>query len=241
MRHLLTILAIYTFQISYSQELDIFQNDSLYSMNKISSRTMYSLKDTSLQKELVTTYNPTGQKSKQFWYWNGDSNFHNVQTFYYSSTGLISSLIDSFANGTVEITNYFYDNNLLKHQVTLDQNNDTCDFRFYPSKNMTIKRWYMDGKPYRYDTTIFERKNIKFEYYGMERYSGSNDLSRWHYKYINQFDTSGNLVKISFGGRANNSTTKYTYDNRNLLKYKDDVLMKQGKIAMRMQYTFIYE
>jgi len=195
---------------------------------------MYSVYDSTLQKELVTYYNSAGKKIKQFWYWNGDSNFHNVEIFYYSKRELISSLIDSFADRNLETTSYFYENNNLKDQITLDQNNDTCDFRSYPNEKTTIERWYRDGKPYRYDTTIFERENIKLEYYGLEISQNPDDFSRWHYKFFNQFDSNGNLVKVFFGGTSINSFTKYTYDNQNLLKTKQEVLTDRGKVTIRM-------
>jgi hypothetical protein len=119
MKPLFSIMAILTLQICYSQELDIFQNDSIYFKYKISLRTMYSVNGGKLQKELVTRYNSAGQKTKQFWYWNGEKEYHNFETCYYSHNGLLTSLIDSFANGNIETTIYYYDNNHnLKKRVT---------------------------------------------------------------------------------------------------------------------------
>ena len=116
-------------------------------MNKIAFRTMYSVNGSTLQKELVTHYNSAGQLSKQLWYWNGEKDFHNVETFYYSNNGQISSLIDSSADGNVEITTYCYDSNNLQKRITLNDK-DITDFRTYPNKSTTIKCWYMAGKPY---------------------------------------------------------------------------------------------
>ena len=202
---------------------------------------MYSVFDSTLQKELVTYYNSAGQKVKQFWYWNGDPNFHNVETFCYLNNGLISSLTDSFAEGNIETTRYFYENNNCKLQVTLNKHNDTCDFRSYPNKNTTIKRWYREGKPYRYDTTIFEKENVELEYYGTENSENPDDITRWHYKFLNRFDLNGNLVKVFSGGLLANSFTEYIYDNQNLLKKKQQVFINKGKVSLRMEYSFTYE
>ena len=66
MRLLIALIFLFSVQISYSQELDIFQNDSIYAKNKISSRTMYSINGSTLQKEIMTYYNSAGKKIKQF-------------------------------------------------------------------------------------------------------------------------------------------------------------------------------
>ena len=107
MNHLVTVLAILTCHFCYSQEKDIFQNDSIYMKNKIAVRIMYSINDGALQKEMVTQYNSRGQIIKQYWFWNGDSNFHNVETFYYSTLNLLTTLIDSFSDGSLEKTRLF--------------------------------------------------------------------------------------------------------------------------------------
>ena len=242
MRHILILSTILTFQVCNSQELDIFQNDSIYAKNKIAVRTMYSINGPNLQKELVTYYNPSGQKVKQFWYWNGDKNFHNVETFHYSNDGFIFRLVDSFADGSIQITNYFYENNILINQATIDQDNDTCDFRTYPNANTTIKRWYMDGKSYRYDTTIFEKENVKLEYYGSDCSENTGKCQRWHYKLSNDFDLHGNLVKVS--GKVEKpytSFTRYIYDKRNLLTKKQEIFYIKKKEVIRTEYYFTYE
>jgi len=186
------------------------------------------------QKELVTYYNPSGQKTKQYWYWNGEDKFHNVETFTYSENGTLTSLIDSFANGNIEMTNYVYENNVLKSQVTLNQQNDTCDFRVYPSRNVTIKCWYMQGKPYRIDTTVFEKENAKSEYYGTD-YS---DNTKWHYRFSNKFDSKGNLTSVE---NPHVSSTSYSYDNRNLLVKKQERMQFSGSQAVETEFIFEYQ
>jgi len=242
MKLVLIILATSTFQICNSQELDIFQNDSIYSKNRIAVRRMYSINGPTLQKEIVTYYNPSGQKVKQFWYWNGDKDFHNVETFQYSKDGAISRLVDSFADGNIQTTNYFYENNTLIGQVTTDQNNDTCDFRTYPNKTTTIQRWYMNGKPYRYDTTVFERENVKLEYYGIDCSDNIGKGDSWHYKFSNDFDSHGNLLKVSSKvEKPYTSFTRYVYDKRNLLIKKQEIFYIKKRETIRTEYHFTYE
>ena len=195
---------------------------------------MYSVQGKEKQKELVTWYNSRGQKTKQYWYWNGEEKFHNVETFIYSGNGTLISLIDSFADGNVEKTFYVYENNLLKRRETLNQKNDTCDFRFYPNENTTVKRWYMDGKPYRFDTTLFEKENVKLEYYGID-YS---DSAKWHYRFSNQFDLNGNLIRVK---SLPISVTTYTYNNRNLLVKKKEEIQFNRKQRVKMRYFFEYQ
>jgi hypothetical protein len=195
---------------------------------------MYSVQGKEKQKELVTCYNSRGQKTKQYWYWNGEEKFHNVETFIYSGNGTLISLIDSFADGNVEKTFYVYENNVLKRQETLNQKNDTCDFRFYPNENTTVKRWYMDGKPYRFDTTVFEKENVKLEYYGID-YS---DSAKWHYRFSNQFDLNGNLIRVK---SLPISVTTYTYNNRNLLVKKKEEIQFNRKQRVKMRYFFEYQ
>jgi hypothetical protein len=228
------ILSFFLFHCSYGQELDTYQNDSIYALNKISLTTMYSVQGKEKQKELVTYYNSRGQKTKQYWYWNGEEKFHNVETYLYSKNGMLTSLIDSFADGNIKKTNYVYENSVLKWRVTLNQKKDTCDFRFYPNENTTIKRWYMDGKPYRYDTTVFEKENVKLEYYGID-YS---DGAEWHYKFWNQFDLKGNLIRVE---SLPISITTYNYDSRNLLVKKQERFKFSRKQRIKMEYYFEYQ
>jgi hypothetical protein len=195
-----------------------------------------------MQKELVTYYNSAGQKIKQFWYWNGEPNFHNVEIFSYSTDSLISSLVDSFADGNIETTSYLYKNINLKQRVTFNQNNDTCDFRIYPDNNTTIKRWYTAGKSYRYDTTIFEKENIKSEYYGSENSQNEEKPFAWHYKFLNQFDSKGNVIMISFKvENPHKSFTRYIYDNRSLLIKKQEIFFAEKKEIIRTEYYFTYD
>ena len=152
------LIFVFFFNNSCSQELDTYQNDSIYAKNKISRRTMYFVFGDSSQKETVTEYNPSGKMMRQFWYWNGEKDFHNVETFYYPGNGVIFRATDSTKDGNIKLTTYNYENGILKSQVTFDELHDTCDFRVFPQKNITIRRWYRDGKPCRYDTTVFEIK-----------------------------------------------------------------------------------
>lgn len=242
MRTFLFIISILTLYNCYSQELDIFQNDSVYSKNKISSRTKYSVNGSTLQKELVTYYNQAGQKTKQFWFWNGDKNFHNVETFIYSTNGQLSSLIDSSADATVEITTFYYDNSQnLKKRVSL-QGADTTDVRVFPTKNTTIKRWYRSGKPYRFDTTIFEAENVKLEYWGSEISPNSDKEFKWHYIFYNEFDKQGNLTKVSANvERPHKQFTQYIYDKRGLLLRKQEIIFKLKKKIIQTEYYFTYD
>lgn len=233
MRTIFFILCFFLFHCSYSQELDIFQNDSIYAMNKIFVRTMYSVYGKKKQKELVTYYNPRGQKTKQYWFWNGDEEFHNVETFIYLDNGKLTSLIDSIANGNVEKTNYVYENDILKWDITLNQQSDTCEFGVHPNKNETIKNWYREGKPYRIDTTIFEKENVKLEYYGFD----NSDSIGWHYDFLNKFDVKGNLISVNLGRM---SSTRYLYDSRNLLIKKQGQMQFGGSQPIKTKYIFEY-
>jgi len=151
-----------------SQELDTFQNDSVYSKNSISRCIMYVVNDNALQKELVTNYNKQGKLIQRTWFWNGDTKFHNTEIFRYSKSGILTTITDSFVDKHVERTKFIYQNKVLTTSVEIDQNGDTTDYRLYPKKGLTIQGWYMSGKPYRYDTTLFEKENIKIEYYGID-------------------------------------------------------------------------
>jgi hypothetical protein len=238
MRTTLICLCLFVIQRSSSQELDIFQADSIYAKNRIAKRTMYSFQGKEKQKELITYYNAGGQTIKQYWYWNGEKQFHNVETFRYSDSGKLISIIDSSSDGNIEKTTFTYDNDVLKSRITVGHQNDTCDLRLYPNENTTIKWWYMDGKPYRCDTTIFERENVKLEYFGFD-YS---DNTKWHYNFSNQFDRNGSLVKVSAKVEGpNTSFTSYSYDNRNLLTKKQEHMSFNGKRSIQAEYNFEYE
>lgn len=241
MKAFLFVAAFLTVKFCYSQELDIFQSDTIYSKHKISKRTMFSVNGSTLQKEIVTHYNFTGQKIKQFRFWNGEKEFHNVETFYYSNNGQISSLIDSSADGNVEITVFFYNNADLQKRITLN-NNDTTDLRTYPNQNTTIKCWYMAGKPYRFDTTIFEKQNAKLEYWGSTISQNPYKVFRWHYNFKNEFDEHGNLVKVSAKvEKPYRSFTRYIYDERGLLITKQEIIYIKKKETIQMQYYFTYD
>ena len=202
---------------------------------------MYSVNGSTLQKELVTHYNSAGQLSKLFWYWNGEKDFHNFETFYYSNNRQISSLIDSSADGNVEITTYYYESNNLQKRITLN-NEDTTDFRTYPNISTSIKSWYMAGKPYRFDTTIFEKENAKLEYFGSEISQNPYNVFRWHYNFKNEFDEKGNLVKVfAKVEKPYKSFTKYIYDKRGLLLKKQEIIFIKKKEIIQMQYYFTYD
>ena len=195
---------------------------------------MYSVDGKARQKELVTYYNATGQKIKQYWYWNGDKHFHNIEIFIYSPNKVLTSLINTFADGSIETTKYVYENRVLKWELTINQKGDTCDYRIYPNKATTIQRWYREGKLYRVDTTIFEKENVKLENFGTE-YSNN---SKWDYKFINVFDAKGNLVRVENRGI---SLANYSYDIRNLLKAKKEVFKFSGNQSINMEYVFEYK
>jgi hypothetical protein len=242
MRILLTIFALLTIEKCFSQELDIIQNDSLYFKNKVTMRTMYSINGSDLQKELVTFYNQIGQKTKQFWYRNGEKDFHNVETFYYSNKGNLTSIIDSNQDGVIEITTINYDkkNNLL-NRITLNKN-DTIDFQIYPNQKTLIKCWYMGGKPYRVDTTIYETTSAEIEYFGLDKLHDCNKPFKWHYYYKNEFDKKGNLIKAS--GKLQKpfkSFGEYMYNKKGLLINKQTIIYNGNKSKTRMQYYFTYE
>ena len=203
---------------------------------------MYSVNGGILQKQIVTYYNSKGQKVRQFWFWNEEKEFHNVESFYYLDNGLISSLIDSSADGDVEKTTFYYNNsNILQKRVTLS-NTDTTELRTYPNENITIKCWYMSGKPYRFDTTIFEKENAKLEYFGSEKSSSSDKDFTWHYKFKNEFDEKGNLIKISARVEAPyKSFTRYIYDENGLLTKKQEIIFRKRKEIIQTQYYFTYE
>jgi len=55
----------------------------------------------------------------------------------------------------------------------------------------------MTGKPYRFDTTIFESETAKLEYFGSEKSQNPDKLFKWHFNFKNEFDEKGNLVKVS--------------------------------------------
>lgn len=203
---------------------------------------MYAVNGSTLQKEIVTHYNPAGKKVKQFWYWNGEKDFHNVETFYYSNNGQLSSLIDSSADGNIEITTFYYDDNHnLQKRVSL-RDNDTTEFRTYPNKNTTIKCWYMSSKAYRFDTTIFEKENAKLEYFGSEISRNTEKAFKWHYHFKNDFDQKGNLIQVSAKiERPFKSFTRYIYDKRGLLIKKQEIMFIKKKATIQSQNYFTYE
>ncbi|AEW00097.1 hypothetical protein A4D02_28815 [Niastella koreensis] len=203
---------------------------------------MYHMNGGTLQKDLVTHYNAAGQKTKQFWFWNGESRFHNVETFYYSRNGLPSSLIDSFADGNIEITTYYYDSNRnLKKRVTLNKK-DTIDFWTYPNKHTTIQRWYMEGKPYRFDTAIYEAETAMLEYFGTNKSQNAARGFKWHYKFKNKFDGKGNLVTVyAKVEKPYNSFTKYIYNKRGLLLKKQEIISVNKKKEIQTEYYFKYD
>jgi hypothetical protein len=237
MRIYIVILLLFSFCESYSQELDTYQNDSIYSKNKIYVRTMYTDIGDTLQKELVTYYNSHGKKLKQSWFFNGDLSANNTESFYYLNNGLLSYIINSIADGDTKKTTLFYDNNILKYQVTINSKKDTTDLRSFPGKTTTIQQWYDDGKPYRFDTTDFEKENVKIEYRGVDNIDGL----RWRYNYVNSFDSHGNLIKVD--GYLHGliiSSAKYFYDTRQLLIKKEETTFFSTKQHMTIIYTFIY-
>jgi hypothetical protein len=62
---------------------------------------MYSVQGKEKQKELVTHYNLRGQKTKQYWFWTVMNDFTMLKRLFIWKCKL-TSLIDSFANGTLE-------------------------------------------------------------------------------------------------------------------------------------------
>lgn len=241
MKLLIVIIAILGFGSCYAQSFNVFQVDSVYSINKVKARTMYSVRQTGLQKEIVTYYDQLGRKLRQLFFWNGEKDFHNVETFYYSKSGVLSELIDSFANGDIHKTHFLYNHNTLMAQCTIDQKSDTIAFRSYPREDIEIKSWYQDGKPYRFDTTIFEKENVTLKYFGVE-HSSSNEIVRWHYRFFNTFDKNGNLIKVSSNiNYFKKSFTRYFYDERSLLVKKQEVIVQDNKEVIDEEYIFKYE
>ena len=242
MKHLATIIALFTSSLCWSQEMDIFQNDSIYSKNKIKVRRMYHMNGTDLQKEIVTYYNSKGQKIKQYWFWNGDSDFHNVESFYYSKMNLLTSIVDSIADFGIQKTSFFYRGKTLLSQVTINQNRDTVYFKSFPDKRTEIQRWYSDGKPYRFDTTIYEKENVKSRYYGIDYSNPQKDYNRWNYKFLNEFDKNGNLTKVWSGAqKPYSSFIQYFYDKRNLLIRKKEMYTINKREVVLTEYSFVYQ
>ncbi len=96
----------------------------------------------------------------------------------------------------------------------------------------------MNRRPYRFDTTVFERENVKANYYGYDY----PDSIKWNYKYLNQFDSNGNLVKVSLKvAGPHTSFTSYSYDSRNLLFKKQEQIQMNGKLIINAVFVFEYE
>jgi hypothetical protein len=242
MKHYITLIILFFSNNCLAQELDIFQKDFIYQKNSISTRIMYCTNGDKLQKEIVTNYDTKGRLTKRFWFWNGESNFHNVETFYYLDSYLLSRIINSFADSTEETTRFFYENSVLKSSLTVDLNKDTIDYHNYSTRNQVIKTWYMNGKPYRYDTTIYEKPNAKMEYYGIDYSSNNPKYLRWHYRFKNHFDISENLIRTEFKSKLPTTNfTKYVYDKRDLLIKKEEVILSQKQERALRTYYFIYE
>lgn len=100
----------------------------------------------------------------------------------------------------------------------------------------------MEGTSYRYDTTIFEKENVKLEYYGIDCSENTGNCHRWHYKLSNDFDLHGNLIKVTSKVETpNTSFTSYVYDKRNLLTKKQEVVYIKKREVIRAEYYFTYE
>lgn len=236
------IIVLLVFQHCYSQELDIFQNDSVYRRNNVAVRTMYSVNGSKLQKEMVTHYNGAGQKTKQYWYWNGEKHYHNVELFSYSKEGQLATLVDSFATGKIEITTFYYDDNHhLYKRVTLNKK-DTTDVRTYPDRSTTIHSWYTAGKPYRCDTSIFETETAKLDFRGVDNMLIPGNPSYWHYTFKNEFDDKRNLVKVAADvWNPYQPFKRYIYDERGLLIKKQEVILSNKIEKIQMEYRFKYD
>lgn len=242
MKLFLSIIFIITFDVCYSQELDIFQDDSIYRKNKISTRTMFQLNRDMLQKEIVTYYNLKGQKVKQFWFRNWDKEYNNVETFIYSENGLLINIIDSSREKDIETTTFYYNLDKTPQKRVSIKKTDTSEFRIYPDRLTTIKYWYSSGKPYRIDTTVFEKENVKLEYFGFDQSLRSYNACEWHYRYKNHFDGKGNLIKASTKtGKSQKSIITYTYDDRGLLVSKYEAGFTRRRQMIGMRYYFAYE
>lgn len=220
---------------------------------------MYSINGNELQKHLVTSYNSLGQKVKQVKYLNGEKDFSNVETFYYSSNGALSSIVDSSNRGYVEVTTFNYnDNNILEFSIT-KKDSDTTEFRTYPNQNTIIRRSYY-GMTCRFDTTILEKPNVELEYFGSEasravQYSHLDsilyDLNdpriikrdiKWHYIYKNEFDTRGNLIKAKARvEKSHISLVTYAYNEKGLLINKIERYLIRKKTIVYIPHYFIYE
>ena len=203
---------------------------------------MYIKNGKNLQKEQVIRYNKKGQMITRTWFWNGEKNFHNTESFYYSISVQLKSINNSFADGTVEKTFYIYTNQSLKYSVSINQNKDTVDYQTYPNQKKVIKRWYMDGQAYRFDTTIFEKENVKLEYYGIDYNSVDSIPMKWHYIFKNKFNNNGSLIRTEYTSSVpTNSYTNYSYDKRGLLIKKEDVFYIKKEPGILLTYYFSYE
>ena len=173
---------------------------------------------------------------------NGE--WHYTQIFNYSDNGLLESIIDSTADTTTsEKSSYAYENGCLKFKIVVCANGDTAEFRFYPLPNVEVKRWYLQGKFYRCDTTVFERQNAQKNYQGAEWSATSDKIHTWNYKFNNKFDDNGNLIEVvSDAEKPYYAFAFYFYDNRNLLIKKVDGYTKDlKKKEPTGTYYFVYD
>lgn len=247
MRIFIMSLSLLGFFVANAQKFDIFQNDSVYAKNKISVRTMYQVwEDGKAEKKLVTYYNEQGKRLKQLWFEFDDTTTANrVETFHYSNSGLPSYIIDSFRYGKPEKTVFFYNQNVLKYEVTFKAGSDTERFVIYPAQNTWIQQRYEDGKAYAFDTAVFEKENVLIDYKHVDT---SEDGGKWHTKYINYFDGGGKLVMAEqvspalehYDYAGQHTITQYFYDERNLLTRKQQVFYYNHKETMKETYTFVY-
>ncbi len=241
MRNIIITIIFYLPKFCTAQELDTLQADSIYAKNAVSRRIMYVLYDNTLQNELVTDYNKHGQMTQRTWFWNGETNFHNSEFFQYNASGSLAAIVDTFVDKHVTRTKFIYQNKVLTASVEIDQNGDTVNYRMYPSEEQTIHRWYRSGKPYRYDTTLFEKRNVKIAFNGKEAsFFNSQDLV-WHYIYNNYFDAWGNLIRTDYQTDTNAySSIKYFYNDKGLLLKKESV--SNNRAGKRNEtYYFVYE
>jgi len=202
---------------------------------------MYAVYNDTLQKELATNYNSKGQLIKRYWFWNGDSNYHNVEIFYYLENGNTNLVLDSFANGDIQRTSFSYNKNKLVSSVTIDNKMDTCNLRYFLGNDTAVHKWYRGKKCYRTDTAIFEKGNVKRRYFGLE-YDFSGEASTWNYYFLNQFDVNGNLIVVRSSSRNPfKYYTKYNYDKNNLLMQKQEIVVENGIPKVTYEYIFKYE
>jgi len=250
MKQTITLLLLLLNFVTYSQERDAYQVDSIMKINNVKTKIRYPENTVSNAKQI---YNFDKQGRLVEYILTDNSLADKLQfkiAYIYNDANKVIQAIDSSFSGeklSVEITTYTYESNGNYKAITFNAKKKKkilSDITYQADSNIVTHRFFNDkNEVTRENISYYENLNYTYKFAGSEKDNGSPKSyvingkeykiiseDKWEYIFKNKYDASGKIIERD---RVVNGVLKdkciYSYDLDGLLNVKTEITYYNGK------------